>query len=61
MNRNLAKWGNALSTMASTILLMASSERVGAAIHRQWIKDLRNIANEIEEEMSDGKSSKRKD
>ncbi len=60
MTRHVLKCGKRLSTMASTMLLMASSERVGAAIQRQWIKDLRNIAKEIDEELDkNGKTSKR--
>lgn len=62
MNHSILKWGRALSTMASTLLLVASSERVGAAIQRQWIKTLRTIANEMEKELAThGKSSRSKE
>lgn len=56
-NRLLGNWGKRLSTLASTILLLAGSERLGAAIQRQWIKDLRTVANEMEQELTNGKTS----
>lgn len=56
--RMIGRWGREISTLAGTILLMASSEGVGATIQRQWIKDLRAIADDMEQELAThGKSS----
>ena len=61
MNKiSLTKFGTKLSEIAGNMFMLAGSHHVGAAIHRQWIKDLRKIANEMEEEIANGKSRKRK-
>lgn len=54
MNRKFRNWGNRLSSMASGLLLLADSDGVGTAIQRQWIKDLRDVANEMERELENG-------
>ncbi len=52
MNHKFKTWGTILSTMASGLLLLANNESVGVAIQRQWIKVLRDVANEMERELN---------
>jgi hypothetical protein len=43
-------WGNKLNLMAGSLHLLAST-KVGVTIHKQWIRDLRHIADEMEMHM----------
>ncbi len=57
-NRRLYSLGKALSNTATNMMLLAGNERVGVAIQKQWIKDLRSIAYDMEREMKHGEASK---
>jgi len=58
-NRKLRELGDHLTGIGSGMLLLATdSKPVGAAIYRQWIKDLRFLATEMEKEMENGEGTK---
>jgi hypothetical protein len=50
--RVLKEWGDELSGTASTMLLASCIEkRVGRAIFRQWVKEIRQVANKMEQHL----------
>jgi len=48
------QWGSQLSIMASSLHMLAQNQHVGVTIRRQWIKELRQLANEMELHIKEG-------